>query len=246
MERINIFNMIQAIVFDFGQTLVDSADGFRTAEREIQRKAFAALGLRAWEDFLESYREIRTSFHARSDFSRKKILEAVFRRHGREGDAELLERWETEYWERIKGMTRVFPEVEAVLAALRGRYRLALITNTQGQKQDEKHRLVHYPELERFFEVIIVAGEGGIPAKPDQAPFRLCLKKLGIDPHEAVYVGDDWRIDICGSQAVGMHPVWLQHRMVERHWPVVETQAPVIDGLEKLLNIEGLIPMEKK
>lgn len=233
--------MIRAMVFDFGQTLVDSADGFRAAEREVQRKAFATLGLKVWGDFLEGYREIRTHFHARSDFSRKRILEAVFGRHGREGDAELLERWETEYWETVKRMTRVFPEAQAVLAALRGRYRLALITNTQGQKQDGKHRLVHYPELERFFEVIIVAGEGGIPAKPDQAPFRLCLEKLGIDPHEAIYVGDDWRIDIRGAQAVGMHPVWLQHRMVERQWPEVETQAPVIDRLESLLDIENLI-----
>jgi putative hydrolase of the HAD superfamily len=238
--------MIQAVVFDFGQTLVDSADGFRTAEKEMQAKAFAALGLTTWEDFLDSYREIRTCFHARSDFSRRRILEAVFRRHGREVDYELLERWETEYWERIKTMTRVFPEVEAVLTALRGKYRLALITNAQGQKQDGKHRLVNYPELERFFEVIIVAGEGGIPAKPDQAPFLLCLKILKIDPHEALYVGDDWRIDICGSQAVGMHPVWLQHRMVRRRWPAVESPAPVIDGLEHLLDIEGLILKGKK
>jgi HAD superfamily hydrolase (TIGR01549 family) len=238
--------MIQAIVFDFGQTLVDSADGFRTAEREVQTKAFAALGLTVWEDFLGNYREIRARFHTRSDFSRKRILEAVFRRHGREIDYELLEQWETEYWERIKTMTRTFPEAEAVLTVLQGRYRLALITNTQGQKQDGKHRLVHYPELERFFEVIIVAGEKGIPAKPDQLPFQLCLEKLGIDPHEAVYVGDDWRIDVCGSRAVGMYPVWLQHRMVRRHWPVVETTAPIIDVLERLLDIEGLIPMEKK
>ena len=234
--------MIRAVVFDFGQTLVDSADGFRTAEKELQEKVFAALGLRAWEDFLESYRETRSRFHVRSDFSRKRIMEAVFQHHGREGDAALLERWETEYWERVKGMTRVYPEVEAVLAVLRGRYRLALITNTQGQKQNEKHRLVNYPQLERFFEVIIVAGERGIPAKPDPLPFRLCLKTLGMDPHEGVYVGDDWRIDICGSQAVGMHPVWLQHRLVERHWPVVKTAVPVIDGLERLLDIEGLIP----
>jgi putative hydrolase of the HAD superfamily len=233
--------MIQAIVFDFGQTLVDSADGFRTAEKEVQRKAFAALGLTAWDDFLEIYREIRARFHGRSDFSRKRILEAVFRRHGREADSGLLDRWETEYWERVKAMTRVFPEAEALLTALRGRYRLALITNTQGQKQEGKHRLGDYPELERFFEVIIVSGEGGIPAKPDQAPFRLCLEKLRIAPHEAVYVGDDWRIDICGSEAVGMHPVWLQHRRAQRHWPAVETQTPVIDGLERLLDIEGLI-----
>jgi HAD superfamily hydrolase (TIGR01549 family) len=239
-------HMIRAIVFDFGQTLVDSADGFRTAEKEAQRKSCAALGPEAGEGFLEVYREIRSRFHARSDFSRKRILEAVFRHYGQEPDTALLEQWEAGYWERIKAMTRVFPEAEAVLTALRGRYRLALITNAQGQTEEGKHRLGNYPELKRFFEVILVAGEGGVPPKPDPLPFRLCLDQLGIAPDEAVYVGDDWRIDVCGSEAVGMHPVWLRHHSLRRNWPQVETAAPVIDGLERLLDIERLVPGGKK
>jgi HAD superfamily hydrolase (TIGR01549 family) len=239
-------HMIRAIVFDFGQTLVDSADGFRTAEKEAQRKSCAALGSAAGEEFLTVYREIRSRFHARSDFSRKRILGAVFRHYGREPDPVLLERWETEYWEKIKAMTRVFPEAEAVLTVLRERYRLALITNAQGQTEAGKHRLDNYPELMRFFEVIVVAGEGGVPAKPDPLPFRLCLEKLGIAPGEAVYVGDDWWIDICGSEAAGMHPVWLRHRSLRRNWPQVETAAPVIDHLERLLDVERLIPGGEK
>jgi hypothetical protein len=53
-------------------------------------------------------------------------------------------------------------------------------------------------------------------------------------------VGDDWRIDVCGSEAAGMHPVWLRHRLLRRNWPQVETAAPVIDSLERLLDIERL------
>ncbi len=33
--------MIEVILFDFGQTLVDSSEGFRTAERNAQSKIFA-------------------------------------------------------------------------------------------------------------------------------------------------------------------------------------------------------------
>ncbi len=171
--------MIRAIVFDFGQTLVDSADGFRTAEKETQRKACAALGPADGEEFLTVYREIRSRFHARSDFSRKRILEAVFRHYGREPDTALLERWETEYWERIKAMTRIFPEAEAVLTALRDRYRLALITNAQGQTEEGKHRLGNYPELKRFFEVIVVAGEGGVPAETGSAALSPLPRSIG-------------------------------------------------------------------
>jgi HAD superfamily hydrolase (TIGR01549 family) len=238
--------MIRAIVFDFGQTLVDSADGFRTAEKEAQRLACAALGRPAGEEFLPVYREIRSRFHARSDFSRKRLLEAVFRHYGQEPDPVKLEAWEAGYWERIKAMTRIFPEAEEVLATLRNRYRLALITNTQGQTEEGKHRLGNHPTLMGFFEAILVAGEGGIPAKPDPLPFRLCLNQLKIAPDEAVYVGDDWRIDICGSEAVGMHPVWLRHRSLRRNWPQVETSVPVIDSLERLLGVERLIRGREK
>jgi HAD superfamily hydrolase (TIGR01549 family) len=234
--------MIRAIVFDFGQTLVDSAEGFRTAEKELQRKAYAELDQVSWMEFLDVYREIRSCFHARSNFSRKEILEALFGRYGQQADPALIEQWETGYWKRIKVMTRVFPETENVLETLQAKgCRLALITNAQGRKAERKHRLGHYPQLERFFEVIIVAGEGKVPAKPDPAPFHLCLERLGIAPYEAVYVGDDWPIDVCGSEAAGMHPVWLQHRLVQRHWPVVETSAPVIDSLEGLVDIESIV-----
>jgi putative hydrolase of the HAD superfamily len=239
--------MIRAIVFDFGQTLVDSADGFRTAEKDLQKKTHAALVAVPWGEFLDVYRQTRSAFHSQSIFSRREILQALFRHYGRTPDPTVLEQWEADYWGRIKAMTRVFPETEKVLETLLARgVRLALITNTQGQKTERRHRLGHYPELERFFEVIIVAGEGGIPAKPDPAPFRLCLEKLGMDPSETVYVGDDWRIDVCGSEAVGMRPVWLRHHLVRRRWPVVETSVPVIDGLEALLDIEALLEEGKR
>jgi putative hydrolase of the HAD superfamily len=234
--------MIQAVVFDFGQTLVDSADGFRAAEKGAQEKAYAALGLTDRETFLARYREIRGAFHARSQFSRKLILEELFVRYGRVPDPALLEEWETQYWRRIRAMTRVFPETLTVLETLRGRgYRLALVTNAQGQQKAGMHRIGNYPELERFFEVIIVAGEAGIPAKPDPAPFLLCLEKLGVAAADSVYVGDDWRIDVCGSGAVGMHPIWLRHKSVRRNWPAVETDVPVIDSLEGLGDIGALL-----
>jgi HAD superfamily hydrolase (TIGR01549 family) len=233
---LNRHAMIKAIVFDFGQTLVDSSEGFRLAEKETQQKVFAALGLVDFEEFLELYRAVRGAFHAHSRFSRKAILAELFRRYAQEADPLLLATWESEYWERVKAMTRLFPEALEVLRTLRERaFRLAMITNAQGQ--EGQHRLVNYPELESLFEAIVVAGESGIPPKPNPAPFLLCLDRLKLAPGETIYVGDDWRIDVEGSRAAGMQPVWLKHRSVRRNWPAVETTGtPVIDGLEALLD----------
>jgi FMN phosphatase YigB (HAD superfamily) len=240
--------MIKAIVFDFGQTLVDSSEGFRLAEKEAQQKVFAALELADSGEFLEVYRATRGTFHARSQFSRKAILAELFRRYDRDAEPALLMTWESEYWERVKAMTRIFPDALEVLQKLRERaFRLAMITNAQGQEVEGQHRLVNYPELECFFEVVVVAGEGGIPPKPDAAPFRLCLDLLRLAPEEAIYVGDDWRIDVEGSKAVGMRPVWLKHRLVRRNWPTVDTAAiPVIDSLEALLDERILPPLHRR
>ena len=110
----------------------------------------------------------------------------------------------------------------------------------EGQQRAGPHRISQFPELEKYFQVVIVAGERGIPPKPDPEPFRMCLGELGLDPSEAVYVGDDYRSDICGAQDAGLHPIWIKHHLVKRNWPDVETQAPVISSLDKLLELEKL------
>jgi HAD superfamily hydrolase (TIGR01549 family) len=232
--------MIEAIVFDFGQTLVDSASGFRAAEKEAQIKIFSSLALSSWEIFLSDYRKIRKETHQRAIFSRKAIWLKAYAYYGKKPNLHLLEKWEDEYWEKVRSETKPFPETERVLKALSSSYRLAMITNTQGQKTSRKHRINEYPEIEKFFEWIIIAGESGVPAKPDPAPFMLCLNRLGIEHSQAVYVGDDWRIDICGAKNAGIQPIWVKHQSVSRSWSAVETTVPIIISLEPLLNIETI------
>jgi len=227
----------KAVIFDFGQTLADSADGFRTAEKEAEFKIFEDLDMESWRKFLAHYRRLRQDFHANSNFSRKALWQQVYLHYNRKPDQEFLLKAERDYWQTVKSRTSLFPETKAVLEKLASEYRLALITNTQGQDASEKHRLTLFPEIESFFEVIIVAGEADVPPKPHCESFLLCLAKLGIAPAEAIYVGDDWRIDICGAQEVGIRPVWLKHHSVSRKWPVVETSVPVITSLEQLLDL---------
>ena len=234
-------NTIKAVIFDFGQTLVDSANGFRTAEKEAQDKLFVNLGLTVREDFMAIYRRLRKEFHQRSNFSRYSLWQEVFYYYCAAVDDESLIGWETEYWETVKNNTNLFAEATEVLTSLGTRYEIALITNTQGQKETGTHRISLYPELEKFFKVIIVAGEGGIPPKPDPEPFRLCLEQLGISAAQAVYIGDDWRIDIGGARDAGMHAIWLKHHAVQRNWPQGDDSVPVISSLEELLNLEDLL-----
>lgn len=226
--------MIKAILFDFGQTLVDSADGFRTAEKDAQKLIFQDIGVTTWDGFLSVYRKFRQDFHARSDFSRKALWEVVYAHYEQNPDEEMLLRAERDYWTTVKSQTKPFPETRAALEQLASDYRLGLVTNTQGQQTSDRHRLSLFPELERFFESIVVAGEDGVQPKPAPKPFHICLENLGISPSESIYVGDDWRNDVCGAKDAGLNPVWLQHQSVSRNWPAVDTSVPIIVSLEQL------------
>jgi phosphoglycolate phosphatase-like HAD superfamily hydrolase len=64
---------IKAIIFDFGQTLVDSADVFLRAEKEAPDRLFKDLSLTLKDKFLDNYRRIRKQFQGLSNFSRKSI-----------------------------------------------------------------------------------------------------------------------------------------------------------------------------
>ena len=228
----------KAILFDFGQTLVNSADGFKTAEKEAKERLFVDLGSDRvpWDLFVTEYRKVREAFHQESNFSRPAIWQAVYQEFACKPDPDQLQEWETHYWEQVKVRTTPFTETLDVMEKLNQQYRLGLITNTQGQKSTNTHRIALFPELEQFFEVIVVAGENGIPPKPDRMPFRKCLDAMNLAAKEAVYVGDDWRIDICGARDAGIQPVWLQHHSVKRNWPAVGSFKPTITSLDQLMS----------
>ena len=124
---------MKAVVFDFGQTLVDSADGFRAAEREAQERILSALDGVGRDRFMDVYRRVRKAHHERSRLSRREIWRSVCGTLERSIDEQRLVAWEGEYWQRVNALTRVFPEAPGTLDALRATHRLALVSNTQGQ-----------------------------------------------------------------------------------------------------------------
>ena len=227
--------MIKAIIFDFGQTLVDSSDGFRRAEKEAQAAILQDISNTDHDAFKQHYRRIRNEFHLKSNLSRVKIWEAVYQEFSCGAPLEKLIKWEHLYWQTVESETKIFPEAPKVLAKLSASYNhLAIITNTQGQTNTQAHRFKNYPELAKLFSITVVAGENGVPPKPDTKAFKVCLKQLGIAAEEAVYVGDDWRNDIIGSKLSGLTPIWLKHHSVDRFYPEVKEDIHVITTLNEL------------
>jgi len=233
--------MIKAVLFDFVQTLVDASQGFKVAEKDAQNDIFQDICLTNWDKFLFVYRRIRKEFHRRGIYGRKEFWENIYLYYGCEPDKYFLKELEDQYWEIVKRERKPFPEVVGVLQKLSKLYRLGIVTNSPRQGRKNTYPIREHSDIECFFEVVIVADMDSIPAKPSPEPFLLCVRKLGVTPEESVYVGDDWYTDITGAINAGIKPIWVQHNTVKRSWPVVETDVPVINSLEELLNLEGLL-----
>ena len=57
--------------------------------------------------------------------------------------------------------------------------------------------------------------------KPDARIYRIALEQLGVDPSEALFVGDGANDELAGAQRIGMRAVLVHRQGEEPAWPEV-------------------------
>jgi HAD superfamily hydrolase (TIGR01549 family) len=103
---------------------------------------------------------------------------------------------------RFEGI-ELFDDVRPTLAALRGRYRLGLLSNGNT-----------YPErigLEAAFDFVVFAQEHGVE-KPDPRIFSIAMERAGCGEHELLHVGDSLEEDVAGAKERGAWSAWLNRQ----------------------------------
>ena len=125
--------------------------------------------------------------------------------------------------ERLPHQT-LFPEVTAVLQALRQQpqYALALLTNGAPDIQRDK---IAGAGLAPYFAVIVVSGEVGV-GKPDPRIYAHTLAALGVDAADATMIGDSLRNDIAGAQQSGLRAIWVRREVAAGSEPHVGGAMP--------------------
>ncbi|MFP4381566.1 MAG: HAD family hydrolase [Candidatus Sumerlaeia bacterium] len=97
------------------------------------------------------------------------------------------------------------PGAMEVLEAVRPHFPLALVTNGASGIQREKLAGAGFAH---YFDAIVISGEIGT-RKPDPLPFQRALEALGVQPSEAIVVGNSLNSDIGGAHAAGIPSIWL-------------------------------------
>lgn len=97
-----------------------------------------------------------------------------------------------------------YPETETVLTTLPERCQTAVITG--GKHGRQKLQLLGIVDV--FDEVYVTPDND--TSKRESTPFETVLDALGIDPQQAIFVGDNPELDFYWPNMLGMTTVWVR------------------------------------
>jgi HAD superfamily hydrolase (TIGR01509 family) len=198
---------VRAVLFDIDGTLVDSIHAYY----EVARIAAEPLGLQV------SVEQVRRSLATGSNF-----WKGVLPEDGERNEAlrRTLSTHAAREWPRIlREHCRVFDGLARTLDELkRAGFLLGIVS---GARPEVLELLRGDGLLERFDAVLL--GSDVTRRKPDPEGLLKCLARLGVEPREALYVGDT-QIDIQASRAAGVHAVGVltgaaDSATLTAHWP---------------------------
>jgi len=233
---------VRAVVFDLFDTLVDLRwENLPSVEHRGARVPASARALHAlvaeraevsFERFvdgmLEGGRAFLESHYAQDrEVSTHERFTDVLGRLGVE-DPELVGRMTDAHMEVLRGGVEVIAHHGAVLDDLGRTLRLGLCSN-----------------FSHTATALAVLGQAGLRArldaralvvsdtfgwrKPRADIFREVVARLGVDPADALHVGDSLRADVAGAAAAGLRTAWLTRRVRDPEAALAEHAGPAPD-----------------
>lgn len=127
-------------------------------------------------------------------------------------------------WQPREG-ERAFPDALEVLPQLAEHgLAMGIVTNASQPMHYRDRELQAFGMCEWFPDCRVSAMDIGY-VKPHRAIFERALDILGVQPDEAVFVGDNLEADIQGAQGIGMRGVWRE-RINDHNDQFVDTIVP--------------------
>lgn len=239
--------MIDTVYFDNWNTLVQAPDLMRRGSSAEKHHGYLlSQGVEVpYKRFAETYIGIarRIELEADADGYREldyvKRVESTYAELGVEDAGALARGAWSAYLDEWPRQTEFFAETPRVLDALRGRYKLGVITNyMDGPTCQLVFDKLGYRET---FDALVVSAEVGY-RKPSRVIFEHALRETGSRPENCVMVGDLYEADIVGANNMGMKSVLVdvydsqQHRY-EEATTAVRSIGELPGALEKIVSL---------
>jgi putative hydrolase of the HAD superfamily len=195
----------QAIIFDTDNTLYAYDNPHQRATTATEEKAARLLGVdiaNVRSAFVQARGEVKRQLGSTaSSHSRLLYFQRGIEILGRKTQLVITLDLEQTYWRTFLSHCELFPGVREFLMALRSSgISTATITDLTSQIQFRK--LIYFG-LDDCFDYVVTSEEAGAD-KPQEAPFRLAIDKLGIDPAHIWMIGDHPVNDVAGAHPFGI------------------------------------------
>jgi HAD superfamily hydrolase (TIGR01549 family) len=223
-----------AVLFDLDDTLFDHEHAARAALMGVHRldEVFTRLPFDAFE---RAHARILEELHVQVlsgerglDDAREERFRRLFAASGVRGDEDQVRATAASYREAYVAARRPVDGAVELLAALKPRIRIGIVSNNLLEEQQAKIRFCGF---DPYVDVLVVSESVGV-SKPDPAIFARALEEIGCAARDAVMIGDSWAADVEGARAAGIRPIWFNRTDRQSREPsggvcAISTLAPM-------------------
>ena len=211
---------IKAIFFDLDDTLVNSKKAEYNAICEFKNTYDEFKGINN-DEFAKSWHKVTTDvyelYHSgKISFEelRMKRMQGLFNTYGVNLEDEEAKEKFKDYHKIYEKNWLLFDDAIDTLDKLKNKYKLAIVSNGDGEQQRRK---IDYTGLKEYFPEIIISSEVGV-SKPDKKIFEITCEKMNITPEECIMVGDKYSTDVEGGLNAGLTAVWVDRKNDEKEY----------------------------
>ena len=243
--------MIRGILFDLGDTLIDFG--------QVDIDRLFAQGAQLAYDYLRGLNQPLPDFsvfHRRQlrairfrwfisrltgrEFNSIEVLGRISQKMGQKLTCKQTEELAWLWYEPLSKCAKVEDGIIDVLSGFTSRgLKLAIVSNTFVPGVVLDRHLSQLGLLE-YFPVRVYSCDVGY-RKPDRRIFYICLDKINLSPQEAMFVGDQIKVDIAGARRVGMISVLKDPTGKKRHWRIrPDYRITSLKQLPEIVNRQNL------
>lgn len=155
------------------------------------------------------------------------------------GCGPVSEKLRREFQELLRRESTCCAQYKDVLPALRGfkgrGYRLGVISNIW---PFPVHQIFNVDGLAEYFEELTLSFKEG-HIKPDPEIFQAFCRRLGVKPHQVLYVGDSLSADVRGALNAGMKAVLIDRK------GEIDEEIPGVLKIRLLTELFDYLPVRK-
>lgn len=229
---------LKAVLFDLDDTLYDSVPIYAVGVRNAW-ECFCKETKKNWtlEEFQNAYETARKKAknlapESPTRHSRLTYFSFLVTDHCGRPAAELTLKLDRAYTAAYRTIN--FSPAQQLLKSIKSKLKVAIVTNQTLDAQ--LHKLKALDPDSELVDCLVTSEEVAVE-KPGSAIFNECLKRLQLEAHEVLMVGDHWNNDVIGACAVGIASVFLDPKTTPR----VLQMAPLVVSIDSISNIAHLL-----